>query len=935
MLPESTLLTTKLYRPPAAVTGVARPELLARLQQDLTCKLILVSAPAGFGKTTLVSQWLGDFGLSRASFNPKSKIGNPKSCWLSLDEADNDPALFLRYVVAALRTHFPAAGANTLLLSSLLQLPPAPHLAATLLGDLVALPEECVLVLDDYHCITQAVIHQLLTRVLEHLPPHIHLCLISRIEPPLPLARLRVQQQLCEIRAADLCFSDAETQTFLAQALERTPDAATVAALQMQTEGWITGLQLATLSLRRGADEAAFVKAFAGSNRYVMDYLMEEVFRRQSPAVQLFLVRTASLNRFCAPLCAAIMGDAPLPSDSLCAAQAMIVDLTQANLFLIPLDDRGEWYRYHHLFQEMLRRRLPDTASPAEIAALHRQASVWLAQHGWIEEALQQALAGGDALAAAQLVEQHWHAVLNRQDLPTLKRWLALLPPELAQRRPALLIAQAWLANAQGRMAEIPPLAQQAEAGLASVAAELDEQAEQLLRADLDAVRMLAAFAQAYTPADSPPLLEAARRALSSTPVAHTYIYSSIMICTGYGYLLGGQPQQALRFLQEKLEQTPHQTDLFRVRLLFMVSLIQLHTGHLSESLQTLRGWITIAARNDFAFDLGWAYRLLGLIHYEWNELAEAQRHFAALVELGPAASAFAVLDGRFGLALIQQAQGQAEQAQAQVDSAFALSAALRQDGQQNEIRSFQAHLLLCQGDIAAATRQMERVTLLHPPGLMNKVEIPHLTQARLLIAQASAASLQAAGALLHELQAAAETHHNGWRMVEILALKALMHQAQGQSEQALATLVRAMALAKAGGFIRTWVDLGPPMARLLYQLAARGVETDYLGRVLAAFPPVADAADAAQHIRRAAQAHLIEPLTERESEILLHLQQARPNKAIARALNISALTVKKHTIHLYQKLGVQSRQQAVARARALGILPPNGDPTTNEAMAR
>lgn len=934
------LLATKWHCPALPDQQLPRPHLLARFTQGLALghNLTVVVAPAGFGKTTLVSQWIhqnAGWGMRNAESGDATPtlrtpnagaLSGPRNqvVWLSLDEYDNALDRFLQYLVEAIQHVFPAACANCQQLLDAPELPPLPDLATLLINDLAAPSAAYILVLEDYHLIEEAAIHQLLTRVLDHLPPAVHLILTSRTEPPLPLARLRLRRQLTELRSADLGFSLAETKAFLTQAVGRPLVEETVAALQTQTEGWIAGLQLAALALSARSDESAFVQAFQSSNRHVMDYLLEEVLIHQPQPVQQFLLYTSILDRFCTPLCEAILSEGvenspllphsstPLPNTG---SQPILPYLVQTHLFIVPLDEHGEWYRYHHLFRELLRHHLRHRVGAAEIAALHRQASAWLARHNFIEEAIQQALAAKDYLSAARLIEQHRQTLLNREAWPTLERWLALLPAEWVQERPNLLVAQALILFFHAKTTAIPSLLEAAEARLA-LAGESDGD----VRALRGEINLLWSHVLGQ-PHELPRSLAAAQQALEQLPATYLYARSRAFSCLGLTLQMTGQFAQAVQTLQTALDEQAA-PNTFTARVLFTLATIYYAEGAFTRVQQTAHLLWQMATQSKLPLSLVWAHCLLGIVAYEWNELATAAQHFAAVLERRYTAHAVALHNSWLGLALTAQAQGQFDEARQQ-------GAALLQFHQATSHRAFlpaanslQVRLALQQGDAATAFEWVQTTTLNSTPANLLTLEIPQLTRAKILLHQATTASLAEAVALLEQLCEFAETLHNTVSLVEILALQALVATSQGQPGQALVILERAVTLAKPGRFLRTFVALGPPLAALLYQLAARGVEAAYLGQVLAAFPTTSHTDDPTRRAQRPAQANLIEPLTERELEVLALLARHFSNQEIAQALTISPLTVRNHTTNLYQKLSVKSRKQAVAQARTLGLLP-------------
>ncbi|MBX3014882.1 MAG: hypothetical protein KF832_25400, partial [Caldilineaceae bacterium] len=666
------LLPTKLYCLPTLPHLVPRPHLLQQLNQSLYWRhsLTLLVAPAGFGKTSLIGQWIAAL---ESGDGLQADFPLPKFCCLSLDSHDNELMLFLHYVVGAIRTQFPAACANTLHLLQALRLAPVPHLTTTLLQDLAALEEPCVLVLEDYHVITESTIHQVLLQLLDRLPRHIHLVLLSRTTPPLPLARLRVQQQMTELRTADLCFSSREVQAFLTQALGKPPAATTVATLHTQTEGWIAGLQLAALALRGQADERTFVQTIATTNWHTMDYLMEEVLTRQPPAVQQFLLRTALFDRFCAPLdealavaeegadLAALPSDIAAPASTPVESQAILAYLVQANLFIVALDDRHAWYRYHYLFRALLRHQLHRHCNAAGVATLHRRASVWLAANGWIEEAVQHALASGDDARASAFVAQPRHALLNQEEWHTLARRLALLPDALIAQQAALLVTQAWILNVQFKLGAIPPLLQAAAARLDDPL--ISDEEAQCLQGELDCL-----WAQHwYWQHDSQRCLAATQRALAALPATCLYARSAALLYWGLAAHAVGRSAEAIHSLQITLEAQRAYPSTFVARILFALTLLYYLSGKLTLMAQTAHVFLRVSTEAKLVLTQGWAHYLLGIVYYEWNDIAQAIQHFTVLVEQRYTMHTLAVHNGWLGLAWSQQGQGEPLLAQQQV----------------------------------------------------------------------------------------------------------------------------------------------------------------------------------------------------------------------------------------------------------------------------
>ncbi len=906
-----TLLRTKLHRPRVSHDLVPRPRLVERLHRGLDRKLTLICAPAGFGKTTLACMWLQD------SSRP--------AAWLSLDENDSDLRVFLSYFVAAVQTVFPDACPTTLGFLRAPQLPPLDHMATTFVNEITDLAEPVILVLDDYHAIQDEAVHELVATLIGNLPRHAHLVLASRVDPPWPLASLRAGRHMMELRADDLRFTLDEAQAFLEHVVGVKLTSEAVATLEGRTEGWIAALRLAALSMRGETDHAAFVQSFKGTHRDLTDYLTTEVLSQQPQPIQDFLLRTSILDRFCAPLCDVILDDRRSTIDEeppSPLSQAILDELDQANLFLVPLDYERRWYRYHHLFQDLLRRRLQAQLNAEELASLHSRASAWLRDNGLIEEALRHALAAGDVEGAAQLVEDSRHDLLNREDWPTLERCLNRLPEAVVRGRPALLLARAWVLDLHYQIAGIPRLLQEAEACLSTDTGAWSESEIRDVRGEIDALWSLVL----YLGDEGQRALESAQRALERIPVAYAFARSFAVLILALAHQMTGQARTGVGTLGEFLAEVGTQPDIIIARVLIGQIYVHMLEGNCHQAAQALDQLQLVTSKARLTVSMVAAHWLLGRISYESNNLEAASQHFSSAFELRYGAQYIMVHDTMIALALTYQTQGMPEKAEETLTALrrFALDIGITQ--RLHEIDSFEARLALLQGDVQGAIRWAETVNLDMPTATLVFLELPIVTKARVLIAQGTDASLREATQLLQELLAYAESVHNTYHQIGLLALLALAYQAQRRTESALEALERSLRLAQPGGFIRTFVDLGPTMAGLLYQLAEGRVAPEYVRQVLAAFPEARAEGDPAHQIRQASRAALVEPLTRRESEILLLLARHLTNQEIADSLVISPLTVKKHTINIYQKLGVNSRAQAVVQAGALGILPWDGD---------
>ncbi|MEZ4862727.1 MAG: LuxR C-terminal-related transcriptional regulator [Caldilineaceae bacterium] len=933
------LLQTKLYAPKPGHHFIQRPRLIEHLNRGLDRKLTLITAPAGYGKTTLVCQWLmmratdagcATDGHAQLQGDRQRGVTAPVA-WISLDEYDNDLHLFVRYLIAAIQTVWPNSCSNTLTVLQNPQQAPEAYLANVLVNDLIVLPEALILVLDDYHFVKENRIHQFLNRLLNHWPQSVHLVLTSRTEPPLALPPLRVRQQMSELRVADLSFSNTEAEHYLTHVTGRTFAPETVSALQDQNEGWIAGLYLATLSLHDNASEQALVRRLQTGNVNILDYLFTEVLVTQPAAIQDFLLRTAILNRFCLPLCETLLESAwqeAVRQDQHLAhivgvsrrpVQSIIEWLARHHLFFIALDDTGEWYRYHHLFQLMLTRHLQKQLDATEILALHQRVSRWFVDQGLIDEAIQHALAADDPTFAARLIEEQRLALLARFDYVTLERWLALLPEVAVEQSPKLLLLKCWIAVSLHRLttASVMPLLQQVAARLKEPDPALDADTNAILWAEVTALQGAVCILQH----DFAGAIAQIVPALEVLPISYVFMRTLVIFYVTLALQATGQVAIGIGLIHNEIKNEVAQFSLAKLWLQTYLAGFDYLAGNLQRTVQSAQSIIQqIEERsNGNQFLLAVPYRWLGAIHYEWNNLPMA-RHYLLQVDRSNSTPYF---QSCLILAWLYELEGQRDKAQQVVEDIKRWVQTLGTHTFDQEIASFQARCLYWQGKLDPALQAQRAIEIVvSKQGVFTSTEIPALTLIKILLAQESESGWREAEELLSGLWAFAENIHSLPGQVEILTLKALLHQRFAQHDAALAALERAIGLAKPGGFIRTFVDLGPPMAGLLYQLLAQGVETAYLGRILAAFPQAIQDDESALRVQQAAQTQLIEALTARESEILLLLQEGQSNKAIARDLDISALTVKRHSINLYQKLGVNSRKQAVARAKALGILP-------------
>jgi ATP/maltotriose-dependent transcriptional regulator MalT len=907
------LLATKLHVAQPQPGFVARARLRRALDEARTRPLILVCAPAGFGKTALLADW--------------ARSVNHPVAWLSLDVGDNDPARFWRHVVAALdRAHPGIAERAGPLLS-----PPVPSsfegLVTVLINELAAQPGgELLLILDDYHLVDAQAVHEPLTFLLEHLPPGLRLALASRSEPPLPLARLRAARQLAELRAADLRFTQEEAGELLRETAGPEMADAAVAALTARTEGWAAGLQLAALSLQGQRDVAGFVAAFSGSHRYVLDYLAEEVLDRQPAQVRAFLLETSVLDRLSGPLCDAVTGR----GDS----QRLLEQVERANLFVVPLDEVRGWWRYHHLFADLLRARLQEQ-QPARLAELHRNAAIWFEQHGLADEAVRHALGAGDAVWAARLAERHADGLLLHSEGATLQRWLTALPSGLVSSRPRLLLAQARLALLSGRVNEADGLldaAERAQAATAGVTEEPYEPSVPKAAGLLANVPATIALDRAYLAdlhGDPYRAIEFASRALAEAGEDEWMLVSNARGYLGLAEWLRGRLVDAERALSSSIGQWRAAGQRYlAARGAHHLGQVQRAQGRLDAALETYRQALRVTAAPGRRSLPGAGIAHVGMaeVAYQRDELDAALGHVTeGIAGCRQLAYTQPLAVGLATLAWIRQASGDPAGALEAMKEAERAGAGAGVTSLFDPVPASRARLLLAQGDVTKAARwaKQEGVCADDMPDYPH--EPVHLVLARVLLAQDQPGQ---ALSLLDRLHAAATVQGRTGSVIEIQALQALARAASGDEDGAVAVLAGALTLACSQGYVRVFADEGAPMGTLLGRLVATqrtgqttadAVPLGYLARLLRAF--------GAKHNvprpgwSRGSVPGIVEPLTGRELEVLRLLAAGRSNQRIAEELVVTLDTVKKHVSRVLDKLGAANRTEAVARARELGLL--------------
>ncbi|MDM8532183.1 LuxR C-terminal-related transcriptional regulator [Anaerolineales bacterium HSG25] len=957
------LLTTKLVIPPPRRLVTNRPRLSAQLNQVRRHQLSLVLAPAGFGKTTLVSSWLAkqsapDSGLSRTA-------------WLSLDSADNQTARFWRYSLAALQT------VESTLESDLLPMldaesPTEMALFLTgLINQLAALPEPILWVIDDYHLIEQSAIHAGLTFLLDNPLPQLQVILVSRVEPPLPLARWRMQGRLLTVQTADLRFTKTETSNFLTETMHLDLSADDIGLLESRTEGWVAGLQLAALALQ-GSDQrpaSDLIANFGGGHRYILDYLATEVLNQQPPEIEQFLLRTAILDRLTADLCEAVLhvdkhsfnqhlrGQKQTSQEKYITAQAMLEQIETANLFIIPLDDERRWYRYHALFADFLRHRLKQS-QPDLVPLLHQQAATWCEQNGFMAEALTHALEAADVERATRLVIQTASRLLSRSEIAALMSWLNALSDEIKRSQTRLSLFQAWALLVTGQVERVEARLQQAEAQLQqSESIGLPNAPTRLDTADLRGEVTTIRGTMAYLVRDVAQAVRLYRQALTELSAENLFLRGAVSLNLGLAYSWQENINKAAQAFQQA-HQINHTTGNLYVASVALWNLAQLRLeqGRLHQAddlysqiagLATVHGQpilqqnqpsdsekgradeaheADVLTANSFSLthplhpDLSGAYVGRGYLLYEQNQLQEASQQLKTGVELARQATDSVLVMGHIHWARVKQAQGDVNGAQEQLyqaESTIRREKIARYWG--NLVATWQARLWLAQGNLEAtrhwaSSRNIRADQPDQPDGAaqVQHQAVEYLLLVRLILAEQNQTALPQAQTLLDLLHDLADrTGRLGW-LIEVLILRALTLAERGRSNEALTALNRALSLAEPEGYVRLFVDEGAPLAQLLRRIDSRERTAPYAATLLTAFGSLADDPTVTP---------LLDPLSERELEILQLVADGLSNKNIGQNLFLTTGTVKWHVSNIYSKLSVKNRTQAVAKARALRLI--------------
>ena len=893
------ILLTKLHQPPVTADLVCRRRLHERMDLALQTPLTVVSAPAGYGKSSLVGQWA-------------ESLDHP-CAWVSLDRTDSELEQFLAYLLAAVETVFPESCEETAKLLQAANLPPIPALARNLTNELDGLEGPFVLVLDDYHRIeSSSSVHELITRLLEYPPRPLRLVLVTRHDPPLPISALRASSRLTEMRMQDLRFTESESAELFAKTAKIVVSENALTNLQHEVEGWAVGLHLVSLALTYVADPESFINDLHGGLAHTQEYLLREVLEAQSPEVRDSMLKASILDRFCPEILDAVCAPGAVgPS-----GQELVQLLQQGHLFTIPLDAQGEWFRYHHLFQKLLKELLREKAGAEEIATLHSRASAWFESKALIAESIEHALSSGDAERAADVVEKYRRDELDADRWYVVERWLALLPAEVRRRRPGLLMSEAWVEYCRFRLERIVPIVERVTRLLE------DHPAEPSVGPELAFFQGTIEYWMGQADSSRGHLEEALSQAADPGLESEAELSLSLARC------MVGQKEEASRALEDRLQLEQFSGGFMRSRLIGGLTIIDLLSSDLPRSNMEARQMMEVAEKSGLINGEAWAFYMSASSHLHTLALERAAEYFALAAEQRYILETRPAIDALAGLALTQQLRGQQDEAKETVERLEEFARELNDPVCLSVAHSSRARLSLLQGDENPSVDWAQSVSDAQTPGdLFLWLEVPAITHARVLIAGESDANLRRATELLTTIREYSETWRFTCQTIEIAVLQSLVLEKRGHTKEALKTLEESVTLAQPGGGIRPFVEAGPVMRGLLERLRGQGDEESFIRQVLVAFELGSRVvpAKASPISRSEPPAARSQPdpdaLTQREIDVLELLAERLQSKEIADRLFISTHTVNDHLKHIYQKLHVGSRREAVERAEAMGIL--------------
>ena len=923
---KDSLLSTKNFIPLVRTNLINRQRLFERLDAGLNHKLTLISAPAGFGKTTLVGSWINYLGIQTTEPR-KKKFEVVNTAWVSIDERDNDPSLFWLYILAAFQTIIPKFGENiqTMLNSSATF---SHNIVVTMLINEfveiqrnIEVPTKFLIILDDYHLITTQTIHDSLNFFLDHLPPFLSVVITTRADPPLNLSYRHGRSEVIQIRAADLAFNTDESDEFLNGQMQLDLPGNDIETLGNRTEGWIAGLQLAALSLQDQADKHKFVLDFAGDDRYIADYLIDEVLQAQPPHIQDFLLKTSILDQLSSPLCKVLSGQNE--------SQSILDQLELNNLFLAPLDNRREWYRYHSLFSDLLRQRLRASYKESEIARLHQQASKWYEERGDVIESVEHAILGKDFSKAAQLIEKKAQEIFQQYKLNSLVKWIESLPKNILDTQLVLSMIYAWALLALGKTKVVEDSLQYIENRIGVRSENITP--DQLKMIDSETrgtlievivIRSVIAINQ-FNIHKTLELCQAVEPYLKDNSQSHLFnpalsLRTVVLFNLGLAYEFSGDGISAQTSFEEAAALSSEQKN---------ANILTMSIGHLGQ-LQMLQGSLH-QAENTYQQALklgakvtsqqsplaGIAEIGLGNLFYEWNDLEKSENHFKAGIELANRwKHADSLLNSYLGLARLKHAQGNTLIALTLIQELKVILDDIDAKILLPSAEAFRARLWVLGGKLTEAEKWVESSNLKVDGDLSYLQENDYITLVRLLIAQKN---YNVANELITRLLDFSGEAERNTRVLELMILQAIVNYEQGNKNQAQKIILQALKMAEPEGFIRTFLDEGPVVASLLYLLISNEPDTSYAGEILRAFRTQ----EIAFQEKEVSKSDLIEPLSDREQEVLQYLAEGLSNREIAQKLTVSLSTVKTHTRNIYGKLGVNSRTQAIVQAKIWGII--------------
>jgi len=907
------LIQTKLFKPGLVADLVQRPHLVNRLNAGLHRKVTLVSAPAGFGKSTLVLAWL-------------ATCERP-SVWLSLDENDNNLFLFLNYLIAAIRSRYPQSCQETLTLFKGDRLPNPRTIATYLVNDIVNNSESFILALDDYHLIQDEEIHQFMASLIKNQPEQLHLVITTRADPTLPIPWLRASHLLTEIRATDLRFSKQEAELFFQSVVDIGIDPVVAVGLYQNAEGWIVGLRLAALSMQSGSDPAELLNSFeGGTSDFVTDYLVSEVLDRQSQETRNFLLHTCILDRFNSNLCEAVYygfsqetGNQPVSNSIDPSVSAFLSEIKRKNLFLIPLDYEQKWYRYHILFKKMLESQLLNYFTPEQVGWLNCQASLWFREHGYLEEAVRYAIQANDIDMAVNIVEEQSQNLLNPFDRNVLERWLSILPEEVVWMRPKLQITRAWILYRQFNITVLESVLDRIECLFEEGKCSSDE--KKIIGGHVQALRCATEY---LLNANYQNVMNLSEKALRVLPESDRGARSVAFGFRALSLQALGERELAIQKLEQIIaDLSPHSPAKSQAYL--SLALLHLSAGNLDRMAQVTKQMFSFAAENMEVNAMPVANYTSGFMHYEWDDLDAAEVYFQRVFNARYRTNFMGGMGGALGLIRINQLRHQLEKSQELLEILRADVTKIMNADLLPWIEAAQALQDMLQGEHAAALRWARSKPEVPFADKIFNTELPIMIQCRILVALGTTSEIHQLQEHLLQLKYELESYHFTNHLVQVLAHLALINQRLGNTTKALEYLEQGVTLAQPGGLVRSIVDVGPLIVPLLKQLHASDVAPNYVTQLLSAFGDDKRNTPPKKPESRTIDPDLsdfIEPLTLREEDVIRLMGRGLSNQEIADILFISSHTVRAHATNIYAKLGVNNRARAVHKARQLGILP-------------